>query len=184
MGNIYVGMSIALGLFLFFLILSIISIIFKNIKKQIFPDYSSPTIIKTPACQPEDIRTDQKINIAWPVLLETTGGIVKAETRDLNQSGAFIKCNSPLGLKERFRLRIITPEQDPIILNAEVVWSNGNIPEEKVVTRGMKIRFLKNLEKERDILNSTLKMHLESKNSRPLQYSFDHICKQATANIS
>jgi len=169
MGNIYVGMSIALGLFLLFLILTIISNLFKSLKKQILPDHNSTLIIKTLSDHREGIKNDRKINIAWPVLLETENGTVRAETKDMNLSGAFIRCKNPLGLQEQFRLKIFVPEQDPIILNAEVVWSNGNIPEEEVVTRGMKIRFIKNLEKDRDILNSTLKIHIASINNTPLQ---------------
>ena len=179
MVNIYVGMSIAIGLFLFLLILTIISNIFKSIKKQILPDHNSTSIIKALPGLPESIQNNQKINITWPVLLETTGGTVRAETKDMNQSGAFIKCSNPLGLQEQFRLKIIVPEQDPITLNAEVVWSNGYIPEEKVVIRGMKIRFIKNLEKDRDMLNSTLRIHIESINNTPLQqHSLDGRSKE------
>jgi hypothetical protein len=53
----------------------------------------------------------------------------------------------PLQTRERFRILIKSTEKRRILLNAEVVWSNTGIPEEKVVTRGMGIRFIKNPDK-------------------------------------
>jgi len=35
------------------------------------------------------------------------------------------------------------PGNEPVSATAEVVWSNANFPEDKVVNRGMGVRFLK-----------------------------------------
>jgi hypothetical protein len=35
------------------------------------------------------------------------------------------------------------PDNEPMKATAQVVWSNANVPEEKVINRGMGIRFIK-----------------------------------------
>jgi len=48
------------------------------------------------------------------------------------------------------------PNHGPLQLNAEVDWSNANIPEDTVVNRGMGIRFIKNEEKQRQQLQDAI----------------------------
>ena len=40
------------------------------------------------------------------------------------------------------RIRIELPGGEPLALAAEVVWSNASVPPERVVHRGMGIRFI------------------------------------------
>ncbi len=35
------------------------------------------------------------------------------------------------------------PDNEPVIATAQVVWSNVNVPDEKVINRGMGVRFIK-----------------------------------------
>ncbi len=35
------------------------------------------------------------------------------------------------------------PNNEPVIGTAKVVWSNVNVPDEKVINRGMGVRFIK-----------------------------------------
>ena len=65
-------------------------------------------------------------------------------------------CRNPLALNERFKITIDIPDQDALPLNAEVVWSNANIPGDKIVNRGMGIRFIENEEKERRRLQEAI----------------------------
>jgi len=89
-------------------------------------------------------RRDTRIDISWPVEMETSRGNMKAETRHVSISGAFISCQEPLPVNEIFRITIALPKQKLITVNAEVVWSNINVPEDEVVNRGMGIRFVNN----------------------------------------
>jgi hypothetical protein len=89
-------------------------------------------------------RKDSRIDVSWPVEMETSLGKIKAETRHISISGAFIACREPLPLTEQFRITIIISKEKQISINAEVVWSNINIPEDKVVNRGMGIKFVNN----------------------------------------
>jgi hypothetical protein len=47
-------------------------------------------------------------------------------------------------------------------LNAEVVWSNANIPADEVVNRGMGIRFIQNEEKKRRQLQQAITTAFEN----------------------
>jgi hypothetical protein len=40
-------------------------------------------------------------------------------------------------------MTMIGPDNEPVIATAQVVWSNVNVPEEKVINLGMGVRFIK-----------------------------------------
>jgi hypothetical protein len=44
------------------------------------------------------------------------------------------------------------PNNEPVKASAEVVWSNANVPEDKVVNRGMGVRFIKMSERHLQIV--------------------------------
>jgi hypothetical protein len=56
------------------------------------------------------------------------------------------------------------PNADALSLNAEVVWSNANMPLDKVVNRGMGIRFINNEPKERQQLQDAIDAAFEKSN--------------------
>ena len=85
-------------------------------------------------------------------------------TVELTLGGAFVACSGPLSLKDRFTITIKVPEHGPLHLNAEVVWSNFNMPEKRVVNRGMGIRFVENTEENRQQLSNALKDSIQDKN--------------------
>jgi hypothetical protein len=37
---------------------------------------------------------------------------------------------------------MIGPENEPVLATAQVAWSNASMPEEKVINRGMGVRFI------------------------------------------
>lgn len=162
MGNIYAGMSVGLGFILFCILLSVIWIAFRNFKKRMLPEKGSLELIDIIKYQEDERRDGNRIKIVWPVSLETDKGIIRAETRDLSRSGAFVKCSRPFQPGEKFKLTIEVPDKDPLSLSSEVVWSNTGIPEEKIITRGMGIRFLQNFDEDLVSLRSVLEEYLES----------------------
>lgn len=159
MGNIYAGMSVGMGFILFCIVLSFIWITFKNYAKGALPQKNIDQMDFF--CNPEDEKSvqqniDQKVDVMWPVFIETDRGIIKAITRDINRSGAFIKCSSPFKPGEKFRILIKSAEKRRLLLNAEVVWSNTGIPEERVINRGMGIRFIRNPDRDLTALKLAL----------------------------
>ncbi len=173
MGNIYAGMSVGMGFILFCIVLSFIWITFKNYAKGSFPDKNRDQLefYTYPADENRDdhSKMDQRAEVAWPVFIETNSGIIKADIRDINRSGAFVRCDSPCKPGEKFRILIKTTEKRRLLLNAEVVWSNSGIPEEKVITRGMGIRFLKNPDKNLTALKLALDEYAGVQDIRSVQ---------------
>ena len=91
----------------------------------------------------EEKRKYPRVDINWPVSIETAYGTIAAEVINISFGGAFICCKKPLQLRKVFRLTMIGPENEPVIATAQVVWSNANVSEEKVINRGMGVRFIK-----------------------------------------
>ena len=111
-------------------------------------------------CLVKEKRKEQRFDIIWPVSIETYKGILKGVTKEMSISGAFLKCSKPLLPGEQFNLIIETPVKGAVSLKSVVVWSNSNIPQEKVVTRGMGIRFIKNKKEDLGLLKSALEEYL------------------------
>ena len=51
-----------------------------------------------------------------------------------------------------FKIKIIYEKDRSLLLNADVLWNNCNVPLDQIITRGMNIRFLKMSADERLIL--------------------------------
>jgi uncharacterized protein (TIGR02266 family) len=98
--------------------------------------------IRAPSTLGKERREHPRAKTTWPVEMETSQGTITAETKDISIGGAFITCPKPLPIKEVFRLTMNVPDGEPISAVAEVVWSNSNVPDDKVIHRGMGIRFI------------------------------------------
>ncbi|MEI9477910.1 MAG: PilZ domain-containing protein [Deltaproteobacteria bacterium] len=91
----------------------------------------------------KESRKHTRADIRWQVSMQTPDGTIAADAKNISLSGAFICCEKPLPLGEVFRLTMTGPDNDPVMATAKVVWSNVNVPEEKVINRGMGVRFIK-----------------------------------------
>jgi hypothetical protein len=109
----------------------------------------------------EEKRRQTRKDVSWQASMETSQGTIPIQLKNISHSGAFVVCPEPRGLNEKFRMTIDVPNQDPFPLQAEVVWSNVNVPDDKVVHRGMGIRFVENTTEERTQLNNALESDLE-----------------------
>ena len=109
----------------------------------------------------EEKRAHPRIAISWKASIEADGQTDDVQLKDISLGGAFVVCTEPLALNDRFKISIRIPDQDPLSLNAEVVWSNKNMPADRVVNRGMGIRFIENTEKDRQKLEKALSASLE-----------------------
>ena len=126
----------ALGLVLFW----IISHFWEGHNRSALDPYLS---VKLPQRGGEERRQQPRANINWPVSIEAPDGTIDAKATDISLGGAFICCEKPLPLRQVFSLTMIGPDNEPVKATAEVVWSNANVPSEKVVNRGMGVRFIK-----------------------------------------
>jgi uncharacterized protein (TIGR02266 family) len=105
------------------------------------PETHAPIIL--PQSGGEERRQNPRMDVNWSVSMETSKGIIATELKNISIGGAFICCKDPLPLGDVFHLTMIGPGKEPVIATAEVVWSNANVPEEKVINRGMGVRFIK-----------------------------------------
>jgi hypothetical protein len=104
----------------------------------------------------EEKRKHPRISVSWPARLKIGDAVRAAQLKDISLGGAFVVCPQPLPLSEKFRMAIDPPRQAALELNAEVVWSNANVPENKIVNRGMGVRFVENSEEDRSRLNNVI----------------------------
>jgi Tfp pilus assembly protein PilZ len=91
-----------------------------------------------------EMRRHPRLKISWPAAIEIGHASIKVRLKDISLGGAFVICRESIPLNEKFRLYIEVPDDETFALNAEVVWSNMNVPEEKVIHRGMGIKFVQN----------------------------------------
>ena len=110
----------------------------------------------------KEARQHPRVDITWPVSVKTSHGTIEAEIRNISLGSAFIRCPKPLPLRENFRLTIDVPNHEPLRVKAEVVWSNINVPDDRIVNRGMGIRFIQIAEANREFLNKVISTHLEN----------------------
>jgi len=109
------------------------------------PETHAPIIL--PQSGGEERRQHPRMDVNWSVSMETSKGTMAAELKNVSIGGAFICCKNPLPLGEVFHLTMMGPGKEPVIATAEVVWSNASVPEEKIINRGIGIRFIKMSEK-------------------------------------
>lgn len=100
----------------------------------------------------EEKRRQARVAVSWGATIESGAGTVDAQIKDVSQGGAFVVCRHPLPLTSRLRITVDYDSQAPLSLNAEVVWSNANVPADKIINRGMGIRFIDNEQSERERL--------------------------------
>ena len=135
--------------------------IFGYLKKHVAADQSNQAYSAAAKTSWEEKRRHPRVELSWPVFIEKSEQRQDAQLKDISLGGAFLICQEPLALKDQFKVTFILPNQGPLQLNAEVVWSNANMPSDKVVNRGMGIRFIKNEEKQRQILQNAIAVALE-----------------------
>jgi len=166
MADVFTILSIGFGLVLCGILFEMIRVVNRNVRRKLFLGQACLKPGLLPESLQKERRLHQKVSIQWPVTLECHGGTVPATARDISLGGAFIACGDPLPLKERFYLAMEMPGEARLFLNAEVVWSNGNVPEERVVTRGMGIKFVDNRETDRACLKNRIAACLDKRDKK------------------
>ena len=147
------SMGIGGGIFAGLVIFWFISV---YLKKRVASDPSNHAAANAPRINYSEKRRHPRADVAWAATLKTTNGDFEAALRDISLGGAFVVCQNPLPLSQKFQIDIDLAGRDTLLLNAEVVWSNINVPNDKVVNRGMGIRFIDNPAEIRSDLNALI----------------------------
>jgi len=135
--------------------------IFGHLKKRVAADQLNQGYSTAAKISWQEKRRHPRIEISWPAFLEKSEQRQQVQLKDISLGGAFVICQEPLALQDQFKVTFILPDQGSLQVNAEVVWSNVNMPSDKVVNRGMGIRFINNEEKQRQILQDAISVALK-----------------------
>ena len=131
------------------------------LKKRLASDQAAKDYAPSTRTSWEEKRRHPRLAISWQAFIEISGQTDNVQLKDISLGGAFVVCAQPLALNDKFTISIRIPNRELLLLNAEVVWSNRNMPADRVVNRGMGIRFIENTEKDRQQLNDALSASLE-----------------------
>ncbi|HYA03968.1 MAG TPA: PilZ domain-containing protein [Syntrophobacteria bacterium] len=92
--------------------------------------------------------------VNWPVTMLTASGPIEGEVKNISPGGAFITCSAQPGLNETFRLVIKVPfERQYLLATGRVARSSLYAPDDRVLLRGVAIRFTEISEDDRNLLN-------------------------------
>ena len=142
---------------LLFLGFVLVFVVYYLWKVRLGPELDYSTSVKLPHNVGEQKRSHPRAEINWPVSIETSDGTVKGEINNISLGGAFICCEKPLPIREIFHLTMMGPDHEPVVATAEVVWSNVNVPDAKVIHRGMGVRFIKMSDRHIQLVRQTFK---------------------------
>jgi len=131
------------------------------LKKRLASDQAAQNNTPSTKTSWEEKRRNPRVAVSWQALIEMAGQTDNVQLKDISLGGAFVVCADPLALNDKFKISIRIPNRELLRLNAEVVWSNSNVPADRVVNRGMGIRFIENTEEDRQRLNEALAVSLE-----------------------
>jgi len=104
----------------------------------------------------EENRAQPRLSVSWNASFAAPHGPGRAQLKNISLGGAFVVCPAPLPLSDRFQIVIELPDRTSLALNAEVVWTNANVPSDMIVTRGMGVRFIDNDASKRRLLSDAI----------------------------
>ena len=154
LSSIGIGGALFVGLVLFWFVSM-------YLKKRLASDQATQSYTPSTKTSWEEKRRNPRVAISWQAFIEMAGQTDNVQLKDISLGGAFVVCAEPLALNDKFKISIRIPNRELLLLNAEVVWSNSNVPADRVVNRGMGIRFIENTEEDRQRLNEALAVSLE-----------------------
>ena len=109
---------------------------------------------------PEEIVLPHRAEPNWPATIQTAAGeTAQTSIVSVTHGSAFITSSTQLAIGEKFQITVHIPDRPSLALRAEVTWSNMHLPAEKVVNRGMGIRFIEAGEDAVCLINDTISRH-------------------------
>ncbi|KPK27438.1 MAG: hypothetical protein AMJ61_05700 [Desulfobacterales bacterium SG8_35_2] len=117
-----------------------------------------PNTLERDLLDPEEIPLPHRAEPNWPAIIETASGkTAQASIVSVTHGSAFLKSTTELPIGEKFQVTVTLPDHSSLQLRAEVTWSNMHLPADKVVNRGMGIRFIETGEDAVCLINDTIK---------------------------
>ena len=139
-----------------FLVLLMVWFVAVYMKRRVGPDPFQTGSVALQKTSWEEKRQQPRMSVSWKATIDDGQGPSNVQVKDVSHGGAFVVCKAPPPLKTGLRITLMPAEYEPLPLNAEVIWSNANVPTDKVVNRGMGVRFVNNDEAARNSLNQMI----------------------------
>jgi hypothetical protein len=97
-----------------------------------------------------------KVDAKYPVVVLTAEGQMKGETKQISTQQAFVRCKDPLRLYDVASMSIRFSDEESLLAEGEVIWSNRYGPDDEITPRGMVIRFTRLSPRERKRLHDAI----------------------------
>lgn len=73
----------------------------------------------------DERRKNPRVEIIWPINVDTDQGTIEGETRNISSSGLYIYCEEPLLLNKLYRLVVYPHNRVEMEVTGKVVWSES-----------------------------------------------------------
>lgn len=100
-----------------------------------------------------------RVRVKWPVSVVTDNATIQAETRNITVNGIFILSKDPLRLNETFPLHISPPNRQAIDVTGTVIRSDHQAFDERNISYGMGICFVRVSDEDRHFLEDLISTH-------------------------
>ena len=100
-----------------------------------------------------------RVRVKWPVSVLADNATIQAETRNITVNGIFISSKELLRLNETFPLHISPPNRQPIEVTGTVIRSDHYALDERNISYGMGICFVKVSDDDRHFLEDEISAH-------------------------
>jgi Tfp pilus assembly protein PilZ len=111
--------------------------------------------------------THKTAKIQWLTLVNANGRVIEGVTHTVSPTGLFVVCANPLKVNDTCELKIkIQSRDDPIQATGEVAWSNIHGQDDYHSPRGMRIKFTKISDTDRDLISKETLRHLKEEDKK------------------
>jgi len=97
-------------------------------------------------------RKSPRIDIRWPISIQTDLGPVKGETVNVSYDGLSITCEEPIPLERALNISIMPPDREIIEVSGRITWSDLCGIDTENTTVGVGICFLEISQADRDYI--------------------------------
>lgn len=104
----------------------------------------------------QDRRQSQRIDVSWPIIVNTGTSRVKGETVNLSESGMSICCDDPLPLNEVFQISIVPPSRSLLKISGKILWADLSAIDDQDKAVGMGLCFVEISEEDRSFFRKHL----------------------------
>jgi hypothetical protein len=136
----------------FFIIYKILS----RLKNQTKRNQDGGKLAEFKLSTPGTMPAVERLKLECPALIERPQGFTKVGIKEISIIGAFVTCPRPFPIGETFQIKIFFEAEKSLVLKADVLWNNTNVPPDQVVARGMKVRFLQLSDDERQFIEEII----------------------------